>query len=82
MKRLVFAATALIGLAASPSLACDRSSSFAAVAVPLLIEDHYAAQVLVAPVIEPLVVVRRPLFVPRARVQVFSPRRGVRVFVR
>jgi hypothetical protein len=84
MKRVAYGAMALIGLMASPLPACEPVASFA-LAVPLFVEDAYAGravQVLVAPVIEPLIVVPRPLIVPRPRVQVFTPRRGVRVFVR
>jgi hypothetical protein len=83
MKRCLSAVVVLMGLMATPSAACNRAA--VALALPLFIDDPYsgsAAQVLAAPVLQPVIVVPRPVFAPRSRVQVFVPQRRVRVFVR
>jgi hypothetical protein len=85
MKRVVCLVMGVMSSIASVSGACDRSvvpAPSVALAVPVLL-DHCAAPaatVLVAPVVDPIVVVQKPLLVPRA-VRVFSTRRSMR-FVR
>jgi hypothetical protein len=90
MKCVVFSLVAMLGVG-SQALCCERVVSRAAVvvsepavalAVPLVAANHFgtSTHVFAAPVVNPLIVVERPLFVPR--VSVFAPRRSLRVFVR
>jgi hypothetical protein len=84
MKRGLCFALALFALAA-PASACDRVLTYAptvTLAVPVFIADPYAAPaatVLVAPVVEPAIVVAPRVVVPHVRV---FARGRVRVFVR
>ena len=70
----------------SSACACDLvATGNVAVAVPLLVQHSgcgdIAAQVLVAPVVQPVVVVQRRSFMTRFGAR-FSTRRGVQVSVR